>query len=194
MSKRKRREEAAKQQAMQEEASKIENTPLPSQEEIQDLKDRTYELSDSEKARQQEKREGNKAEAKEDVTTELPGLDPKARQAMQESANMQIGGHLDNYSRMAASSSGSRGVRGGKAQADLRRQALNAQNQVTRDLNEQDYDAYMKRLAAYISSLEGKGAQDILNDQQAMDLLLGEKEKKKTSAYNTYYNKYFSKV
>lgn len=191
----KRAKKRKEEQAMQREASKIEQqTHLPSNQEIQEIQNRTNEVANQETQRQKEAREGHKAEAKEDVTTEMPGLTPQQRQAMQESANMQIGGHLDNYSKMLASSQGARGVRGGKAQADLRRQALNAQNQVTRDLNEKDADLAMQRLAAYLSSLEGKQAADILNRQQAQDLLLGQQEKKKNSAYNTYYNKYFSKV
>jgi len=190
----KKLKEQQQQQQKQDEFQKIENTPAPSKEEIQAIETSANELAAAEKERLDANKAAHKEEAIKDLNTPMTGVDPKMRQAMQESANMQIGGHLDNYSKMLASSQGSRGVRGGKAQADLRRQALNAQGQVTRDLNIQDVESAQQKLAAYLGMLEGKTAQDVLTKQQYLDLISGEKEKKKNSAWNTYYNKYFSKV
>ena len=186
--------EQQKQQAMQQEAADIENTSLPTEQEVQTVDDRANALAEKENQRLKEAREGHKKEAMEDINTPVQGLDPKARQAMQESANAQIGGHLQNYSRMLASSQGARGVRGGKAQSDLRRGALNAQNEVTRDITQQDIELAKEKLGAYLTSLEGKQANNILNKQQARDLLLGEQEKKKNSKWTQYNNKYFNKV
>lgn len=182
------------QKQREDEVQKIENTPIPTKEEVQAVEQSANELAAQEQERLDTKREQNKEQVKQDLNEPMTGLDPKARQAMQESANIQIGGHLDNYSKMLASSQGSRGVRGGKAQADLRRQALNAQNQVTRDLNIEEVQAAKEKLAAYLGMLEGKTAQDILTKQQYQDWLTGQQDKKKASAYNAYYNKYFSKV
>lgn len=183
-------EEAIRDQAFQN----IENTPLPSREDTQELEGRSNEMADAEKERLKGNREANKEEAMEDVTTKVPGMDPRERQALQERANVQIGGHLDNYSRMMASSQGSKGIRGGKAQADLRRKALSAQNEASRDIMLEDVAQANRKLAAYLTSLEGKGAQDVLTKAQYRDLLQGQQDKKKESAYNQYFAKYFGKV
>ena len=190
----KRAKHAQEKQQRQQDLANIERTPLPTDEEAQQLQERTGRLATAEGERAQQARQGFKEEALKDVTTELPGLTPKARQAMQESANRQIGAQLQNYSRMLASSQGNRGVRGGHAQSDLRRQALDAQNQVRRDLNEQDAGLAMQRLAAYLSAVEGRSSEDILRQQQFRDYLTGEQERRRKAAESRYFNNYFGKV
>lgn len=187
---RKQREEAQFNEARDLAFQDLRKVPLPSQEDIQAVNERTKELSDAESARAKEAREGFKQEALADINTPVGGLTPQQRNSMQESANRQIGGHLQNYSQMLASSQGSRGVRGGKAQADLRRRALDAQNQVTRDLNQQDTDLSMQRLAAYLNAVEGRSAQDLLQRQQYRDFLLGEQERRRNAARDLYYDRF----
>lgn len=187
---RKRREEEQFAQARDLAFQDMRNIPLPSQEEIQAVNERTKQLSDEETARAREAREQFKKEAMEDLNTPISGLTPQQRNSMQESANKQIAGHLQNYSHMLASSQGSRGIRGGKAQADLRRRSLDAQNQVTRDLNQQDADLAMQKLAAYLNAVEGRSAQDLLQRQQYRDFLLGERERRRNAARDLYYDRY----
>ena len=187
---RKEREEAQFNEARDIAFQDMRKIPLPTQEEIASVNERTKQLSDEESARAREAREGFKKDAMEDINTPMAGLTPQQRTSMQESANRQIGGHLQNYSQMLASSQGARGVRGGKAQADLRRRALDAQNQVTRDLNQQDSDLSMQRLAAYLNSVEGRSAQDLLQRQQYRDFLLGEQERKRNAARDIYYDRF----
>lgn len=193
--KKKAAEKAKKEQARQDEFNQIENESyLPSPEETQAVTERVDQLSQSDAEKDKARREQNKKEAMEDINTEVKGLTPEQKLAMQESANKQIGGQIQNYSKMLAAQQGSRGVRGGKAQADINRQGLNAQTQVQRDLNIQDADLAMQKLAAYLSSLEGKEAQQLLKDQKYWDYVTGAADKKKASATNKYYNKYYGTV
>jgi hypothetical protein len=69
-----------------------------------------------------------------------------------------------------------------------------AQNQFQRDLVEKDSDMAMKKLAAYMASLEGKTAEDILRRQQYFDYITGKQDKNKQDVYWQYYGNKFNKV
>lgn len=190
---RKRKEKAILNAQREKDWEAINNQGLPSKEETDEIQNRANEMADAESARQNQKRQGFKQEAQEDLNTPMQGLTPAQKLAMQETASNQINKQLQNYSRMASSKMGAAGVRGGAAnavQSELMGQGLEATNQFNRDLTEKDADLAMQKLAAYLSSVEGKQAQDILTRQQQYDLLSGEKQKKKENATTNYFNKY----
>lgn len=193
-----RKKKARKQQETEQRNlafKKIEDkTFLPKPKETKAVQDLANDLSNRESERERPIREQHKEEAMRDVTTPTQGLTPVQRQSMQESANKQISGQLQNYSKMLASQQGWRGVRGGKGQSDVNRQALNAQTQVQRDLNLQDADLSMQRLAAYLSSLQGKEASEVLKNQKYWDYVTGQQDKRRASATNKYFNKYYGTV
>lgn len=179
------------------EFSNIQQTPLPSRENVQEMEGRVNELADAESQRMQGAREGFKKEAMEDVNTQVPGMTPAQKQAMQETANKQISGQVQNYSRLLSSKMGQQGVRGGAAnalQSELMDQGLQARNQFLRDFTEKEAEAQNQKLAAYITSLEGKTSQDLLNRQSQRDYLSGLRENTKQDAYAQYFNKYFNKI
>lgn len=142
-------------------------------------------------------REQFRGEAEGDVTKELPGLTDKQRRSLQESANSQINKQVQNYKRMLASTSGRRGIRGGAAaapQLEVARQGLDAQNQFQRDLVEKDSDLAMRRLAAYLSNIEGRSAEQLLRRGQLFDYVTGRQQQGLQSAYKKYYENLFGAV
>lgn len=152
-------------------------------------------LIDADKKREAEAREGYKEEARQDVTTDMPGLTPNQRRQLQQSANSQINKQVQSYKRSMSSNQGRRGVRGGAAfaqQAEIARQGMDAQNQFQRDLVEKDTDLAMRRLAAYLAQVEGRTAQDILRTGQYFDYLTGKQQQGKQEAYKNYYDNLFS--
>lgn len=187
----------ARQQTQAREMKKIQQTPLPSVGEVQEVEDRVNQLSDAEQNRINQARPTYKEEALKDLSTPVGGLTPQQRQAMQETANKQISGQIQNYSRLLSSKMGQAGVRGGAAnsvQAELMDRGLEARNQFLRDLNSQDADIEMQKLAALLSSIEGRTAQDILQRQSYRDYLTGTRDRQKQDAAAQYFNKYFNKV
>ena len=191
----KKLENAKKEKNRQVEFNKIEDKSyIPKPEETQRVQDAANQLAQRETERNQPVREGQKQQAMEEVTTPTQGLTPVQRQSMQETANKQIGGQLQNYQKMLSGSQGWRGVRGGKGQSDVNRQALNAQTQVQRDLNIQDADLSMQRLAAYLSSLRGKESDEVLKNQKYWDYITGQQDKRKAGAQAKFYNKYYGTV
>lgn len=184
-----------KQNQAKEDQQKLDQ--LPPKEEYDDLQNRVDDMSKTENERLKENREGHKDEARQDLETDIKGLTPAQKQAMTETANKQLHNHLTNYSRMISSNAGASGLRGGAANAlqnELYSQGLDARNQFMRDLTEKDSELAMQKLAAYLSMVEGKTAQDILQRQQFQDYLIGERDKKKQDAYSGYFSKYFKRV
>jgi len=191
----KKLEAAKKEKDRQIEFNKIEDKDYtPKSRETQRVQDAADQMAQRESDRNKPIKEGQKKEAMEEVNTPTKGLTPVQRQSMQETANKQISGQLQNYQKMLAGSQGWRGVRGGKGQADVNRQALNAQTQVQRDLNIQDADLSMQRLAAYLSSLRGKESDEVLKNQKYWDYITGQQDKKRAGAQTKYYNKYYGTV
>ena len=177
------------------EFNKIEDKSyLPNEEETQRVQDAADQLAQRDSQKSQPIKEGQKKEAMEEINTPTKGLSPIQRQSMQETANKQIAGQLQNYQKMLSGSQGWRGVRGGKGHADANRQALNAQTQVQRDLNIQDADLSMQRLAAYLSSLRGKESDEILKNQKYWDYITGQQDKRRAGAQAKFYNKYYGTV
>lgn len=152
-------------------------------------------LIEADKEKRAADREKYKVEAKEDVTTELPGLTDNQRRQLQQSANAQINKQVQKYKRSMASQMGRRGVRGGAAfapQAEIARSGLEAQNQYQRDLTEYDVDLAMRRLAGYLAGIEGRSAQDLIRRGQFFDYLTGRQQQGQQAAYNKYFENMFS--
>ena len=181
----------------QQEFQKAQTGGFPSQQEVQEMHSRADEMTRAEQARQNQNREGYKEEAKKDVNTEFQGLTPAERQAMQETASKQISGQVQNASRLLSSKMGRQGVRGGAAnamQSELVGQGLEARNQFLRDMTQKDVERANQKLAAYLTSVEGRTAQDLLNRQQSLDFLTGERDRRKESAMAEFFNRYYGRV
>jgi hypothetical protein len=190
----KRKERREKEAAREADFEKINQIGLPSQEESDELTNRVNQMTDQEDQRMQGRRAGYKQEAKQDLSTEMQGLTPAQRQAMQETANNQINNQIQNYSRMASSKMGAAGVRGGAAnalQSEIMDKGLQATNQFNRDLTELDADKAMQKLAAYLTMVEGRQANDVLTRQQYYDRLVGDQQKKREQALAAYNRKYY---
>lgn len=171
------------------------SNPQKIAENYQEIEKAVNPLVEAEQTRLGLEREKYRQEAERDVTTELPGLTPQQRRSMQQGANTQINKQVQNYKRMIASSTGRRGIRGGAAtapQLEVTRQGLDAQNQFQRDLVERDTDLSMRRLAAYLASIEGRSAQNILSRGQYFDYLTGRQQQGQQAAYNKYFENLFS--
>ena len=158
------------------------------------MQDQAAELTRREQEEAKKKQPGFEEEAMRDVTTDVPGMSPKQRQSMIETANKQIGGQLENYSRMLASSQGMRGAYGAKGQGALNQGAMQAQNQFLRDLTEKDSDIALQKLAAYLTGVHGRSAQDILQQQYYRDFLQGKKSTNEAQNWTNYFNQYFRKL
>lgn len=201
---RKRREKKRKKNAAQQaEQQKLKDEADASQdpqkigEELQTVQEQVGQADEADQPRREEQREKDKTEAYEDVTTEIPGMSDAQKRAMQESANAQIDSQVQNYARQMAGGISQSGQRGGTAyaqQSDLAQKGMAAQNQFQRDLVEKDADVAMKKLAAYMASLEGKGAENILRNQQYFDYITGKQDKNKQDVYWQYYGNKFNKV
>jgi len=186
----------AEQQKLKEEAAASQD-PQKIGEELQTVQEQVGQADVADQPRREEQREQHKTEAYEDVTTEIPGMSDAQKRAMQESANAQIDSQVQNYARQMAGGISRSGQRGGTAyaqQADLAQKGMAAQNQFQRDLVEKDSDMAMKKLAAYMASLEGKTAEDILRRQQYFDYITGKQDKNKQDVYWQYYGNKFNKV
>lgn len=192
----KKREQAKREAKLKKDISEAQD-PTKIGEEYKGIEEQYRESEEANKPYEEGKREGFKDEAYEDVTTDIPGMSDEQKRAMKESANAQIDSQVQNYQRTMASQSGMSGIRGGAAAAPqiaIAKQGLQAQNQFQRDLIEKDADVAMKKLAAYLSSLEGKTASDLLKKQQYLDYITGKQAQNKQDVYNTYYGKDYRNV
>lgn len=196
--KRKREEKYAKHDPNYRNAHTPGYQPPPPQitpiDEAKALQDQAAELARREQEDAKKRQPGYEEAAMKDVTTEVPGMGPKQKQSMIETANKQIGGQLENYSRMLASSQGMRGAYGAKGQGALNQGAMQAQNQFLRDLTEKDSDIALQKLAAYLTGVHGRSAQDILQQQYYRDLLQGKKATNENQNWTNYFNQYFKKL
>lgn len=194
--KRKEAQKEAERKKMQEEAAKAQE-PGPIVEELKETQEQVQDLDKENQPYRDEQREKHKEEAMQDVTTEVPGLSENEKAAMRQSANAQIDSQVQNYQRALASQQSRAGARGGTADAAQRaifQQGLNAQNQFQRDLVEKDSDVARSKLAAYLASLEGKSAEEILRLQQYYDYITGRQAQKAQGVQSDYYGKDYKKV
>lgn len=187
--KKKRAEKSRKEEQRQQELAAAQD-PTKIGEELQQVQEQVTASDTADQPRREEQRIQHQQEAMEDVTTDVPGMSEEQKRAMRESANAQINSQIQNYSRMLASQTGRAGIRGGAAaapQLELQKQGLQAQNQFQRDLIEKDSDVAMQKLAAYMASLEGKTAEDILRRQQYYDYITGRQDKASQDYWSKYY-------
>lgn len=135
-------------------------------------------LEDEEREKMQRDRQEGRQYADDVLSKPQEGLTPQQRQGLQERANKQISADVDQYDRRIRSSAGAAGVRGGAVTGHklrLANQALGAQQDVQRDLNELDAATAMSKLAARIGLEQGFTAQGIGARQQAADEVLGQR-------------------
>lgn len=199
--KRRMREEREREARVAEDRRRQElaaaQNPVKIGQDLQATQQQVGQVMESDEPRRQQQREQFQQEAYQDVTRDIPGMSDEQKRAMKESANAAINSQVQNYSRMLASQAGQRGVRGGAAaapQVELAEKGMQAQNQFQRDLVEKDADMAMKKLAAYMASLEGKGAEDIIRRQQYFDYITGQQDKAKQDIFSDYFRKYLMGV
>lgn len=198
---RRKRAEEARSRAKAEKKIKKEiaaaQDPKKIGKDLSEVQEQITGLDIADQPRRESQRDQFRKESLEDVTTDVPGMSEQQKLAMRESANSQINNQVQNYSRILASQAGGRGIRGGAAaspQIDLAEKGLQAQNQFQRDLIGQDYDMAMKNKAAYMASLEGRQADDILRRQQYLDYITGKQDQARQNAYGQYYNRGLAKA
>lgn len=200
---RRRRSEQRAEERRTQEQQKIQKEVAAAQdpqkigEQLGEIQEQVSKVDVADEPQRAAKRGRFREEAFEDVTTEIPGLSEAQKQAMRESANAQINKQVQNYSRILASQAGRGGVRGGAAaapQAELAQKGLDATAQFQRDLVEKDADVALKKLAAYMASLEGKTAEDVIRRQQYFDYITGKQDKARQDIYSQYFNKYLMRV
>lgn len=201
--KRKRRKREEREERKKIEEGRLRQQVAASQdpskigEELQSVQGQITKLDVEDQPRREQERGRAREEAYGDVTTEIPGMSENQKAAMRQSANAQIDSQIQNYQRNLASQSSRSGVRGGAAAAPqlaLAQQGLNAQNQFQRDLVEKDADTSLRKLAAYMGSLEGKTGEDILRRQQYFDYITGRQAQKKEDVYGQYYGNQMRRV
>jgi hypothetical protein len=201
--KRRRRKREEREQKQRMEQQRLRQDVAASQdprkigEEMQEVQQQVAASDVADQPRRDEQRGRAREESFQDVTTEIPGMSEQQKAAMRQSANAQIDSQIQNYQRNIASQTGRAGIRGGAAAAPqlaLAQQGLNAQSQFQRDLVEKDADTSMRKLAAYMASLEGKTAEDITRRQQYFDYITGRQAQKKQDVYANYYGNQFSRV
>jgi len=200
---RKRRKKERAEEKRRAEEQRVENeareaeSPEKAAENLGKVQEKVSEADKADQERRDEQREKHREESYQDVTTEIPGLSDAEKRAMQESANAQIDSQIQNYARQMAGNISRSGQRGGVAyarQADLARKGIDAQTQFQRDLVEKDADIAMRKLAAYMASLEGKTAEDILRRQQYFDYITGRQDKNRQDVYRRYYGDKYNRV
>lgn len=118
-------------------------------------------------------REEGRRYADQFMNRQFQGLQPQQRQALQETANSQLQRDLQNQNRMLMGSQGRAGVRGGAAfaqRAELGRQAMQAQQQMQRDLSQLDADERRANMGMAYGIESGEAANRLLTRQRAEDM------------------------
>lgn len=154
-------------------------------------------LVDESKKRQGASREEGRNYAKEFLSQDVEGFNPKQKLALQESANSQIGSDLAGARRQLAAQQGRRGVNGGAAfaqQQEINKAGLDAQNQFQRDLTTLDSENAMKKLAAMFNIEQGFVGQDLYNEQAARDLLEAQEEKQRLNKNSKKASRKISRI
>jgi hypothetical protein len=167
------------------------NWNYPTQEEIQKYYD--YQQKQNDIARQKYSEEADKF-----IDEYYPGLTDKQRTAYEESGDIALNRELASAKRLIDSEMGARGIQGGTAKipkTELARYALEAKQQMMRDLTDMDREASMQNKIAKLAFQEGRLGQDILTRQQIQDYLMGRNTAKENKyyldqAYKDYYGRY----
>ena len=154
-------------------------------------------IYEEEKPMREEQRQERRAEAEEDVNKEFSGLSEEKKRALQDRANQQIGRMQQQQSRAIASRMGSRGVRGGAAEAP--QQELNLQTQAIQkdfqgDLTEQDIQESLRKRAAYLALQEGREGKEILREQGLRDFFSGGRDRAAERVRNRFLDRQYGRI
>lgn len=130
---------------------------------------------------------------------DVEGLDPEKRQAMQYEANKAIRRNLQSANRQLLGEQSSRGIvgKGGVGyaqQRELQKQADESRAGVNRDLQKLNADLRLKKQAAIFAGGQGNAAQEMLDEQRAIDELNLEEEKKRQRLFEDQFYRQFSRV
>lgn len=133
------------------------------------------------------------------ANSDIQGLDPEKRKAMQYEANAGINRSYQNAQRKLLGDQASKGIvgKGGVAyaqQKDLHRASQEAEGGVHRDLTKLNADLKLKNLAAKFNVGQGEAAQSQMDKQLAVDELEAYNEKKKQRMFENKHNQQFTKI
>lgn len=131
--------------------------------------------------------------------SDIQGLDPEERNALQYEANRQIKRNFESQNRKLLGEQSRHGITGqggvGYAQQrDLMKQSNEAYGQAHRDLDKLNSDLRLKKIASIFASEQGEAAQSQLDKQLALDELKLDEERRKQKYYEDQRNREFSRV
>jgi hypothetical protein len=147
-----------------------------------------------------ERREGfgkGVEQAEEFMGRNFQGLNPTQRRLAEERGRQGINREVQGMQRQLVANQGRRGIRGGAAyaqQADLARMGTQSQQELQRDIEQQNQDMALKRMAATYAMGQGEVAQRQTDRQLALEQAELAQEKKRQRKLQGQYSKLFSRV
>ncbi len=179
--------------------AEVAQEQLPQEASKEQIKQQVAEdVKEAKESRKQAREEG-KEYAESFLKSDVQGLDPKEKAAMQYEANKQVKRSQQAASRKLLGQQSAYGV-GGKSgvayaqQRDLQKMGQESQAQNLRDIDRLDKETALKNKAAMMAIIQGEASQDALDRQIALDMLKLEEEKKKQKYYQNKSDKNFSRV
>lgn len=142
-------------------------------------------------------REEGRKRGEEFLSRNFTGLTPEQRQEYESQANRKINREVERNQRELIGKQGRSGLRGGTAfaqKAELARLGHEARQDAQSSVRNLDTDLALKKMASQFAIEEGGAAQRLLNEQQAMDELRLDEERKKQRRYEQQFNRNFSRI
>lgn len=190
------RKHAIRKEARRLNESKNPATPAPA-EDFETEQQNINRLSEESRQRDIAAREEGRKYGEELINRKVQGISPEERNALQESANAQIGRDIHGHEKRILAQQGKRGIRGGAAYAqrqDLARLGTEAQQQVQRDLTSLDRDLAMRKLAALYNVEQGERGQAAIRHQGAKDTAEAYNQRKYQKWLADQANKIFARI
>lgn len=178
---------------------KVEEAEAPAEASREQIKQQVEEDVKSAKESRKQAREEGKAYAEDFLKSEVQGLDPQEKAAMQYEANKQVKRSQQSAARKLLGQQSQYGI-GGKSgvayaqQRDLQKMGQESQAQNLRDIDRLDKETALKNKAAMLALIQGEAAQDALDRQIALDMLKLEEEKKKQKYQQQKADRNFSRI
>lgn len=131
-------------------------------------------------------REEHRKRGEEFHARKFTGLTPEERARQESDASRKINRQVQGQQRELIGKQGHHGLRGGSAyaqKADLARLGNEAKNEAFSAIQGRDQDLALKKMASQFAIEEGGAAEHVLNEQEAMNQLLLENERKRNKRY-----------
>lgn len=190
----KRKQERKKAHALQGEVERLRNVEGTDYNALR-TQARTH-ANEMRNTESQGREEGRKR-GEEFLSRNFTGLTPEQRQEYESQANRKINREVERNQRELIGKQGRSGLRGGTAfaqKAELARLGHEARQDAQSSVRNLDNDLALKKMASQFAIEEGGAAQRLLNEQQAMDELRLDEERKKQRRYEQQFNRNFSRI